>query len=196
MDWKILQKKRLYDGHFKVTQYHLTHEKYDGGVTPNLQRELVGRSDAVAMVAYDPDTDEIVLIEQFRMGAIHEKQPWLIEIVAGLIEEGESPEEVTIRECQEEIGCTPSELINISNFYTSPGGSSEWVQLYIGKVSVSELNSNGGLDEEGEDIKVSVVPASDIPYMLSTGEIRSAIAIVGLQWFMLNHENIRRQWLA
>ena len=196
MDWKILQKKRLYDGHLKVTQYHLTHEKYDGGVTPNLQRELVGRSDAVAMVGYDPDTDEIVLIEQFRMGAIHEKQPWLIEIVAGLIEEGESPEEVTIRECQEEIGCTPSELINISNFYTSPGGSSEWVQLYIGKVSVSELNSNGGLDEEGEDIKVSVVPASDIPYMLSTGEIRSAIAIVGLQWFMLNHENIRRQWLA
>ena len=195
MDWKIHHKQLQYDGHFKVTQYQLTHEKYDGNVTPTLQRELVVRNDAVAMVAYDPYTDELVLVEQFRMGAINEEQPWLIEIVAGLIETGETPEQVTIRESEEEIGCKPSDLIKIGGFYTSPGGHSEWVHLYIGKVSVSELVDSGGLENEGEDIKVLIVPATDIPYMLSTGEVRSAIAIIGLQWFVMNHENIKQRWL-
>lgn len=195
MDWKIHQKELAYNGHFKLTKYELSHEKYNGETTPLLHRELVERNDAVAMVAYDPVTDEIVLVEQFRMGAITEEQPWLIEIVAGLIEAGESPEEVTIRESQEEIGCKPSELIKIAGFYTSPGGNSEWIHLYIGKISVEELADSGGLKEEGEDIKITVVPASDVSYMLSTGEVRSGIAIVGLQWFVMNRENIRQQWV-
>lgn len=196
MDWKIHDKQLLYDGHFKVTKYKLTHEKFDGETTAVVQRELVARNDAVAMVAYDPYTDELVLVEQFRIGAINEEQPWLIEVVAGLIEDGESPEDVTIRECQEEIGCRPSELLKIGGFYTSPGGNSEWIHLYIGKVSVSELAESGGLDHEGEDINIIVVPGSDIPYMLSTGEIRSAIAIIGLQWFVMNQQNIRQQWCS
>jgi ADP-ribose pyrophosphatase len=195
MDWKIHQKQLAYNGHFKLSKYELSHEKYNGDTTPLLQRELVGRNDAVAMVAYDPVTDEVVLVEQFRIGAIAEDQPWLIEIVAGLIDEGESPEQVTIRESKEEIGCAPSELIKIAGFYTSPGGISEWVHLYIGKISVEELDEAGGLEEEVEDIKIIVVPASDVPYMLSTGEVRSAIAIIGLQWFVMNRENIRQQWL-
>lgn len=195
MKWKIHQQQIKYDGHFKVTQYQLTHEKFDGSETPLLQRELVGRQDAVAMVAYDPQSDELVLVQQFRMGAINDEKPWLTEIVAGLIEPDETPEEVTIRECQEEIGCKPSELIKIGGFYTSPGGVSEWIDLFIGKISVSEINQSGGLDEEGEDIKVIVVPATDAPYMISTGEIRSAIGIIGLQWFFLNHQAVREQWL-
>jgi ADP-ribose pyrophosphatase len=195
MDWKIHQKQLVYDGHFKLTKIELSHEKYNGETTPTLQRELVGRNDAVAMVAYDPVTDEIVLVEQFRVGAIDEKQPWLIEIVAGLIDAGESPEQVVKRESQEEIGCAPSELLKVAGFYSSPGGSSEWIQLYIGKISVDELSNSGGLEEEGEDIKIIIVPATDVPYMLSTGEVRSAIAIVGLQWFVMNRENIRQQWL-
>ncbi|MDW3094449.1 MAG: NUDIX domain-containing protein [Gammaproteobacteria bacterium] len=195
MDWKIHQKQLAYDGHFKVTKFDLTHEKYNGESTPLLRRELVERNDTVAMVAYDPVTDEVVLVEQFRIGAISEEQPWLIEIVAGLIEADESAEQVVIRESEEEIGCVPSEIIKIADFYTSPGGNSEWVHLYIGKISVNEISQLGGLEEEGEDIKITVVPASDVPYMLSTGEVRSAIAIVGLQWFVMNKGNIRLQWL-
>tara|TARA_R110002096_G_scaffold181511_8_gene359209 strand:- start:16 stop:606 length:591 start_codon:yes stop_codon:yes gene_type:complete len=195
MDWKIHNKHLAYDGYFKLFRYELSHEKYNGEVTPLLQRELVKRSDAVAMVAYDPVTDEVVLVEQFRMGAVSEEQPWLIEIVAGLIEEGELPEQVVVRESLEEIGCKPSELIKIAGFYTSPGGNSEWIHLYIGRVSVQELGDSGGLEEEDEDIKITVVPASDVPYMLSTGEVRSSITLVGLQWFVMNRENIRQQWL-
>ena len=196
MDWKIHNSEIAYDGHFKVTKFEISHEKYDGQTTPVLRRELVQRNDAVAMVAYDPETDQLVFVEQFRIGAVRESQPWLIEVVAGLIEEGELPEEVTKRESQEEIGCTPSELVKIGEFYTTPGGNSEWIHLYIGKVSVQDVNHRGGLEHEGEDIKVVVVPANDVPFMLSTGEVRSAIAIIGLQWFVMNKENIRQRWLG
>ena len=195
MKWKVHHSEKVYQGHFQVTKYQLSHEKFNGDSTDKLNRELVERDDAVAMVAYDPNSDEIVLVEQFRVGAIREEQPWLTEVVAGLIEEGESPEQVTIRESEEEIGCTPSELIKIGEFYTSPGGHSEWVHLYIGKVSAKEAQTLCGLEHEGEDIRVSIVPASDVAYMLSTGEVRSAIAIIGLQWFLMNRENIRPQWL-
>ena len=196
MDWEVHQKKLVYDGHFKVTKFELSHEKYSGEKTPTLHRELIARNDAVAVVAYDPETDELVLVEQFRVGAIREEQPWLIEIVAGLIEIDESPENVSIREMQEEIGCTPIQLQKIGEFYTSPGGIAEWVRLYIARVSVNDINSNGGVEDEGEDIKILVVPASDAEFMLSTGEVRSAIAIIGLQWFVINKENIRKQWLG
>lgn len=195
MDWKIHKSQIAYQGHFKVTKYELSHEKYNGDLSPLLQRELVNRNNAVAMVAYDPVTDEIVFVEQFRIGAIEEQQPWLIEIVAGLVEDHETPEQVVIRESQEEIGCQPDELIKIAGFYTTPGGNSEWVDLYIGKIAVANVAKTGGLENEGEDIKIIVVPATDISYMLSTGEVRSAIAIIGLQWFLMNRENIRQQWL-
>ena len=194
MDWEIYQKKIVYEGHFVVTKYDLSHEKYSGERSPLLHRELVSRNDAVAVVAYDPDTDQLVLVEQFRVGAMREDQPWLIEIVAGLIDNDELPEDVSIREMQEEIGCAPQLLQKIGAFYTSPGGVAEWVHLYIGKVSVKDIESIGGLEQESEDIKILVVPASDAEFMLSTGEVRSAISIIGLQWFVINKENIRKQW--
>ena len=195
MDWKIHKKDIVYDGHFKVIKYQISHQRFDGKTTPLLQRELVQRADAVAMIAYDPETDQLVLIKQFRIGAIRESQPWLVEVVAGLMQAGELPEEVARRESQEEIGCLPAELIKIGEFYTTPGGPSEGVHLYIGKVSVRDINQNGGLEHEGEDIKVMPVPASDVPFMLSAGAVRSAIAITGLQWLVINKENIRQRWL-
>lgn len=195
MDWKLHGKQDGYNGHFKVTQYELSHTTFSGGRTPVLKRELVARNDAVALVPYDPLSDQIVLVEQFRVGAIREQKPWLIEIVAGLLEEGEQPEQVAVRESQEEIGCTATDLLKIGEFYTSPGGSSEWVHLFIGKVSMNDVQEIAGLEDEGEDIKVHIVPASDIPLMISTGEIRSAIAIIGLQWFVANRDSLRNEWL-
>ena len=196
MDWKIYASERVYDGHFKVDKYELAYEKYNGGTTPVLQRELVKRTDAVAVLPYDPVTDEVVFIEQFRMGALDNSQPWLKEIVAGLVDEGESSQEVAFRESEEEIGCRPSELIKIAGFYPSPGGLSEWVDLYIGKIVVNDIDTNGGLDHEGEDIRVFKRPARDIQVMIENGEIKSAIAIIAIQWFSANREQIRRKWLG
>ena len=196
MRWKIHASQRLYDGHFKLDKYELTHEKYNGGTTPVLHRELVKRNDAVAVLPYDPVTDEVVLIEQFRIGALGGSQPWLKEIVAGLVDEGESSQAVAYRESEEEIGCRPSELIRITGFYPSPGGLSEWVDLYIGKVAVSDVKTNGGLEHEGEDIKVFKRPAHDMLTMIEKGEIKSAIAIIAIQWLAANREQIRKIWLG
>ena len=195
MDWKLHDKKNVYSGHFSVTRFELSHATFSGNQTPILKRELVSRNDAVALVPYDPLTDQVVLVEQFRVGAIRENQPWLMEIVAGLLEENEQPEQVAIRESQEEIGCVATDLLKIGEFYTSPGGLSEWVHLYVGKVSMNEVQDIGGLKDEGEDIKVHIVSATDIPLMISTGEVRSAIAIIGLQWFVANRESLRKEWL-
>lgn len=194
MDWKLHTKKNVYSGHFSVSECELSHTTFTGKQTPVLKRELVSRNDAVALVPYDPVADKVVLIEQFRVGAIREAQPWLIEIVAGLLEKGEQPEQVAVRETREEIGCAATELLKIGEFYTSPGGTSEWVHLFVGRVAIDEVQEIGGLEDEGEDIKVHIVPASDIPLMISTGEIRSAIAIIGLQWFVANRKNLKREW--
>ena len=194
MRWKIHTKQRVYDGHFKVDKYELSHEKYNGDTTPVLHRELVKRSNAVAVLPYDPVTDEIVLIEQFRVGALGESRPWLQEIVAGLVDEGESSEEVACRESEEEIGCRPAELIKIAGFYPSPGGLSEWVDLYLGRIAIKDINASGGLDHEGEDIRVFRQPARAILGMVENGEIRSAIAIIAIQWFAANRSSIRKQW--
>ena len=195
MDWKLHAKKKVYSGHFSVIKYEVSYATFKGEQTPVLSREVVTRNDAVAMVPYDPVADKVVLIEQFRVGAIREKQPWLTEIVAGLLEDGERPEDVAIRESQEEIGCTASHLLKVGEFYTSPGGSTEWVHLYAGQVSVQDVQENGGLEHEGEDIKVHIVNANDIPLMISTGEVRSAIAIIGLQWFIANRGYLRTEWM-
>ena len=195
MDWKIHNKKKVYSGHFNVTQFEVSHETFAGGYTPILKRELIGRNDAVAIVPYDPIADSVVLIEQFRIGAVREPKPWLMEVVAGLLEPGEEPEQVAQREAMEEIACDVTELIRIGEFYTSPGGLTEWVHLYIGNISVENISDIGGLADEGEDIKIHVVAADEIPLMISSGEIRSAIAIIGLQWFVANRENLRQQWM-
>lgn len=196
MRWKVHESERVYDGHFKVDKYQLDHEKYNGETTSLLERELVTRKDAVAVLPYDPVADEVVLIEQFRMGAVGESQPWLKEIVAGLVDEGESSQEVACRESEEEIGTRPSELIKITGFYPSPGGLSEWIDVYIGKVAVDEVSANGGLDHEGEDIKVFSRPAGSVQTMIDQGEVKTAIGIIALQWLAANREMIRKKWLG
>lgn len=141
---------------------------------------------------YDPKTDEVVLIEQFRVGAIKAKHSqWLLEIVAGAIERGETASDVAYREAKEEAGCDIQELIKISEFYTSPGGSSEKITLYYGKVDASGLGGIHGLDHEGEDILVSVVPLDEALEKINRGLIESAIPIVALQWLALNRERLR-----
>ena len=195
MDWKIHKKSNVYDGHFKVAKFELTHELFAGGETQLIQRECISRQDAVALVPYDPDTNQVVLVEQFRVGAIREAQPWLKEIVAGLIEQNEDPAEVAMRESVEEIGCMPTHIKKIGQFYTTPGGFSELIHLYVGRVDVNAVQAFAGLEHEGEDIKVQPVSVSELNNMLSEGEIRTAIGIIGLQWLLQNYQELQQAWL-
>lgn len=196
MDWKLHHKKTCYQGHFSVHEYKLSHEQFAGGFSPEITRELVGREDAVAVVPYDPASEQVVLIEQFRMGLIRESNPWIKEIVAGLIEENEQPEEVAQREMLEEAGCRLEEMVKIVDFYPSPGGFSELIHLFVGKISIADVAQYGGLDDEGEDIKIHVYSLDEVAGMLSRGEIRSAVALIGLQWLLSNHDLLKQKWAS
>ena len=87
MKWSVVSNKLLYGGFFKLYRFELRHDLFDGGESPVLTRELLDRHHAAAVLPYDPVRDELVLIEQFRIGAGEDASgPWLIEIIAGLRE--------------------------------------------------------------------------------------------------------------
>ncbi len=195
--FEILDKHTVYDGFFKLERYELKHTLFTGGWSQPLQRELFRRNNCVGVLLYDPNRDEVVMLEQFRVGAmLHTEQAWLLEIVAGGIEEGETPEQVAYREAEEEAGCTIEELMLISEFYTSPGGASEKLSLFCGKVDSTNVGGIYGLAEEDEDILVSVISFAEAYNLLEQGRIESGIPIIAIQWLALNRDKLRAKWLA
>jgi ADP-ribose pyrophosphatase len=194
-DVTILSEELLHNGFLKLSRYQLKHTLYQGGWGQTLQRELLKRRNAVAVIPYDPISDKIILIEQFRIGALEEGDAaWLTEIVAGEIEEGEQSEAVARRETEEEAGCKIGNLHHCFDFYLSPGGSTEKISLFCGRVDMTGVGGIHGLAEEGEDIRVTVVDLSEAVEMLNQGLIRSAIPIVGIQWLAMNRDRIRVLW--
>ena len=196
-EFEILDKEILYNGFFRMEKYRLKHTLYAGGWSAEICRELFVRGSAVAVLLYDPQTDQVVLIEQFRAGAIIQPdRTWLVEIVAGGIEEGETAIEVAYRESMEEAGCEIQELIVINEFYTTPGGCSERITLFCGKIDSTQVGGIHGLDHEDEDILVRAVNFKDAYVMLENNEIESAIPIIALQWLALNKDKLQQQWLS
>lgn len=194
-DVEILEKTTVYDGYFRIDHYRLRHRLHAGGWTAPLEREVFERGHAVAVLPYDPVRDEIVLLEQFRIGAhAAGRQPWLVEIVAGIIEDGETVEDVARRECLEEAGCAIEELEPLYDYLVSPGGTSESVSLFIGRVDAANAGGIYGLAEEHEDIRAFCVPADEALNMLAQGGIGNAVALIALQWLALNKDNLRKKW--
>ena len=195
--FEILDKEILYNGFFRMEKYRLKHTLYAGGWSAEISRELFVRGSCVAVLLYDPHTDQVVLIEQFRAGAILQPdRAWLVEIVAGAIEEGETAVEVAYRDSMEEAGCEIQELIVINEFYTTPGGASERITLFCGKIDSTQVGGIHGLDHEDEDIFVRAVDFKDAYVMLENNEIESAIPIIALQWLALNKDKLQKQWLS
>lgn len=197
MKWKIHKNKRAYDGHFKVDQLVIQHELFAGGMSNMLTRERVSRKNSVAVLPYDPLRDEVVLVEQFRIGTLEQDEsPWLIEIVAGLLEEGEDFEQVAIREAMEEANCVLDKLYYVTSFYPTPGGFAEISHIYIGQTNTQELGGTFGLQEEGEDIRVHVVSSDYAIEMLRQGKIRSAIPMIAMYNFMQLRKKLKEEWLS
>lgn len=194
--FEIEQETPVYRGFFHLSHFRIRHTLFKGGWSDSIHRELFHRSSCVGVVCYDPWNDKVILLEQFRIGAINATQdPWLIEIVAGAIEEGESAEDVAHREALEEAGCTITELLHISSFFTSPGGSSEKLTLFCGIIHSENLGGIHGLEEEGEDIKVSVVDFNEAWEMVQQNRIESAIPIIALQWLAMNRTELIERYL-
>ncbi len=201
-DVAIIRRKSAYQGFFTINEYTLTHRKFDGGDTQALIRECFERGHAVGVLAYDPWRDSIVLLEQFRIGAYvylegedkKQQSPWLLEIIAGIVEPGESQIDVAHREAQEEAGLALLALETIGDFYSSPGGTSETTQLYCACVDSRGVGGIHGLPEEGEDIRVTVVAFQDVVQLLKEGSLNNASAMIAIQWLMLNHDDIQQKW--
>ncbi len=199
-NYEIIRHRRGWDGHFKLDVYELRHKLFNGGQSAVLQREVLERGHAVAVLPYDPVRDEVVLIEQFRPGAIsvHQRFPemplWLTEIVAGIVEDGEEMQDVAHRETMEESGCSViGDLELISRYYVTPGCSSQTVTMYYGRVDASKAGGLHGLEEEGEDIRVYTVSSEECFAMLRDGQLCNATATIAVQWLMLNRDRIRRE---
>jgi len=190
--FEVVEETPVYQGFFNMFRLKLRHTLFRGGWSGELTRELFHRGTCVAVIPYDPVNDTVVLIEQFRVGALkYKSDPWLLEIVAGAVEEGESPQDVAHREAREEAGCALKELVRIGEFFTTPGGSSEKITLFCGIVDTDGLGGNHGLEEEDEDIRVEVVGFDQAWAYWENGTIDSAIPIVALQWLAMNRERLR-----
>lgn len=194
---EILDRSVVFDGHFQMVRYRLRHWQFGGGLGRLLVREVFARGHAVAVLPYDPVRDEVVLVEQFRAGALEaDCDPWLLETVAGIIEDGESAEVVARREAREEAGLEVLDLAPVCSCFMSPGGSSEIVHVFIGRAETAGAAGIFGLPDEGEDIKVHVLPFAKAQALLDQGQLRVAHTVLALQWLARHHEVLRSRWRA
>lgn len=193
-DIQIINKETVYKGHFELQKITFRHKLFSGEMSDNVVRELLLKGEASALIAYDPKLDNVVLVEQVRIGAYdpaQKKSPWLLELVAGMVDKGnETPAEVAIREAQEEAGLDVSDVQHVLSVWDSPGGQLERLHVFLGLVDSSKIKSGEiyGLLEEHEDIRVHVVSRQQAYQWVEDGTIDNVIAVIGLQWLQLNYQ--------
>ncbi|WP_339843341.1 NUDIX domain-containing protein [uncultured Halopseudomonas sp.] len=193
-DVEIIRRETGFSGFYRMDILTLRHRLFSGGWGPELRRELFVRRDAVCVLPYDPWADTVVLLEQVRVGALDKSErPWLVELVAGLFDAGESPEEVAHREAREEADLTLLQLLPIVRYYPSPGGSDERVHLYCALVDSRGVGGIHGLETEGEDIRVSVWSRTEAISAMEKGQIDNAASIIGLQWLSMHAARLRAE---
>ncbi|MCB1759497.1 MAG: NUDIX domain-containing protein [Gammaproteobacteria bacterium] len=191
----ILSRERLHEGFLGIDRFELQHSLYSGGTSNKLHRERVDAFEAASVLLYDPRLDSAVMIEQFRIGAIDfPGGAWILEVVGGIIDDGESPEGVARREAVEEAGCTVGRIEPICRFMVSPGFTTERIHLFCGEVDASAAGGIHGLETEGEDIRVEVLGADALIDELYGGRINCTSALVAVQWFAMNRDRLRQQW--
>lgn len=196
-DYKITKREVVYQGIFRLARYHLSHRLFEGGFSEIMQREVLERSSAAAVLPYDPVLDRVILIEQFRPGSLSDPEsPWLIEIPAGILGKNEKPLEVAYRESIEEAGCELKNLQLVCEYYPSPGGSNEYLNVYCGQVDAKEVGGVHGLKHEHEDIRVLNLSVDEALLLLQTGKIKTSPAIITLLWLQLHRVELQKSWLS
>lgn len=188
-DIHIIQQNILYQGkYFYLKNFNLQFKKFNNTFTKAVNRNLLMRNPCVGVLLYDENSQEIILIEQFRIGAIDSHNPWLLEIVAGLIEESDSNVvNAAHRETLEESGCKIQKLIPITKYYASPGYTDEFVHLYLGIVNRNEVVQICGNAHEDEDIRTKIIPAAKALSLCTEGKVINSMSIIALQWFHINY---------
>jgi len=186
LKYKIINKKKLYKGFFNLNKYEFIHKKHDGSWTEKVEREIFSGSHVSTLLPFDPIKKEIVLIKQFRAGALlRYDEDYLYEIVAGIIDENELPEETAKRECLEETGCKVNKIKEIQSYFPAPGSSESYYHLYLGEINSFEGERIKGLENENEDILVKAFKINEVRNMLDTKMIKNGLTLIALQWFFL-----------
>lgn len=191
----IKKVKRLFDGFFKIDEALLQFEKFDGTMSSELRRFNFNRGNSVGILVYNQNQNSIIFTKQFRYPVFTSdpQQAWILEIIAGMIDQEQQPDKNAIREIAEEIGYHVDHVTYISQFFVSPGGTSEKIYLFFACVrDIDAKFAGGGLEEEGEDIQVVQIPVRDAIKMLRSGQIVDAKTIIALQWLEKNYKKIRK----
>ncbi|WP_432460934.1 MULTISPECIES: ADP-ribose diphosphatase [unclassified Agarivorans] len=194
-DMEIQKVEDVYKGFFKLKRYTLRHRLYQGGWSQWFQREMLDRGHAAAILLFDPLLDQVVLVEQFRIGAVETgASPWLLEIVAGMLDSNQPPLDVAVREAEEEAGLRVKRVISCNSFLPGAGGLSERIHLYLGEVDASQAGGVHGLENENEDILVKVLSREQAFEWVQSGLIDNAAAVIAIQWLQLNLQKVLLQW--
>jgi len=185
-DVDIVSHDIAYQGYFRLEKYKVRFKLFEGGWSHICDREIFERGSAVAVLPYDPVQDKVILIEQFRMGALKDqKSPWLLETVAGVIDTDETIEEVAKRETKEEAHLNIQKLVPICDYWSSPGSCTEQVHLFCGIVDSTQAGDICGLEDECENIRVHVIDRQEAYAFIQSGMVNQPPAIIALQWLML-----------
>lgn len=196
-DVEIIARESLYRGFFSLERYRFRHRLFDGSMSGEVVREVFERGHAAVLLPYDPVRDAVVLVEQIRIPALDSSQtPWLLEMVAGMIEPGETVEDVARREAQEEAGIHVQRCKPVLSYLASPGGTSERLSIMVGEIDAEKASGIHGLPEEHEDIRVHVVSREQAYCWVEEGVIDNAASVIALQWLALHHESLRREWMS
>jgi ADP-ribose pyrophosphatase len=180
----ILHRKRVFDDVFKIDEAEVRFEQYSGSMSPPVRRLSFERGDSVAAVVWRHDTDELVFTEQFRFPTLEKGPGWLVEVMAGVIDPGETPDDAVRREIEEELGYRVDAVESIATFFVSPGGSSERIVLFfVDTTAASRISTGGGVAKEHEDIRVVTMSRDEARRALHEGRFTDAKTIIGLQWF-------------
>lgn len=194
-DVRVLEDEAAWSGHYAMRRLTLQHRRFAGGWSEPIVREVFERGDAVGVLPYDPVCDSLVMIEQFRPGALRgDDSPWMLELIAGVVEPGESDEEVVHREAMEEAACELSDLVPIATVFPSAGACSEQVRLFCGRVNKASIGGLHGLAEEGEDILVHSMSRIDALAMLAADRVPNGHTLIALQWLQIHGDALRERW--
>ncbi|MDU6467374.1 ADP-ribose diphosphatase [Enterobacter hormaechei] len=194
-DVEIIARETLYSGFFSMELYRFRHRLFNGEMSGEIKREIFERGHAAVLLPFDPVRDEVVLVEQVRIAAYDTSEtPWLLEMVAGMIEEGESVEDVARREALEEAGLAIGRTKPVLSYLASPGGTTERSSIMVGEVDATTAKGIHGLADENEDIRVHVVSREQAYQWVEEGVIDNAASVIALQWLQLHHQNLRNEW--
>ncbi|EOD9898230.1 ADP-ribose diphosphatase [Enterobacter hormaechei] len=194
-DVEIIARETLYSGFFSMELYRFRHRLFNGEMSGEIKREIFERGHAAVLLPYDPVRDEVVLVEQVRIAAYDTSEtPWLLEMVAGMIEEGESVEDVARREALEEAGLVVGRTKPVLSYLASPGGTTERSSIMVGEVDATTAEGIHGLADENEDIRVHVVSRELAYQWVEEGRIDNAASVIALQWLQLHYQTLRHEW--